>query len=131
MTLLAIASLSLVGAGIAQDPTLYPVSLGDPVLQAEETYLSETAQAFAASTDTGTLRCLDLSEPAAGHSRICLTSGEWQVVFDQLVERASEDRSYALFLTDLEFQRTGQSLDVADFVPPPSQQSGGATTPRQ
>ena len=74
MSLLAIAT------GFAM---LYPVELQDPVLREDDTFISEAARTHMGPNNLGTLHCLDTDE-MRGYERICLTTGEWQEIFDRI-----------------------------------------------
>ena len=71
------------------DPTLYPVAFDDPVLQSEEVFVSEDARAEMVPDSEVQIRCLEMPEGQGPHALICLTTAEWQEVFDEIRHQES------------------------------------------
>ena len=69
-----------------------PVNLDDALLSQPETLLSDQARSVIADAGDSNLHCMDLPERSSDYARVCLTSGEWQVVLRGAErERARED----------------------------------------
>lgn len=80
--------LALVTAAVA----LTPVAVDDPILQAPETYVSKATQTAMAEGAPVSIKCLDVSSEEASASRVCLSEGEWQAVYDRIAHNRSADR---------------------------------------
>lgn len=77
----------------AADPVLFPVTLDDPILQNEEVFVSDHARS-AMRADSGiTIRCLEMPEGRTAHTFVCLTTSEWQEVFDRIGARQAQERA--------------------------------------
>ncbi len=83
--------MSLLTIVAASTVALYPVELSDPLLTADDTFVSEHARLLVGENNLGILHCLDTDE-MRGFERICLTSDEWQQIFDRIAQNASADQ---------------------------------------
>lgn len=92
MMTLAAAGIAFLSFGTSTDPTIYPVAFDDPVLQNEETFVSEAAQTAIRDGSDIILRCFEMPEGSSEHDRVCLTTGEWQAVFDEIAHQESVAR---------------------------------------
>ncbi|MFB0611341.1 hypothetical protein [Aurantiacibacter poecillastricola] len=80
---------------------LQPVALDDPLLQAEETFVSEAAQAAIGAGSVDRLHCLDLPQHHPNGARVCLTRNEWLEVFGRVSQEESvEARQRAMQIAD-------------------------------
>jgi len=61
---------------------LTPVSLQDPLLAQDGTFVSDHASTAVAEGRVQELHCLDLPQHHPEGERVCLTAGEWQAAFD-------------------------------------------------
>ncbi len=74
---------------LASAVMLTPVAIDDPLLEREDTFVSQTAVAAMADGSASKLHCLDLPADHADGARACLTQAEWQAVFDRVTQQQS------------------------------------------
>ena len=72
---------------------IVPVNLDDALLSQPETLLSDQAQTFIVEASEGKLHCMDLPERSSDYARVCMTTGEWQVVLSEAERDAARKGS--------------------------------------
>ena len=90
MSLLFLAAASI-ASPLAAGPELTVVSLDDPILYTEGTYVSPVARTAIAGEVETQVRCLNLPEDAASHDVVCLADSEWRDVFARIAQDESSD----------------------------------------
>lgn len=88
----AVVSLLSMQMVLSDRPEIYPVSLEDAVLQDEDTYISDTARSFMSANESGKLHCFEMPDGTSDYDRVCMTTAEWQLVFDRIALQQSINR---------------------------------------